>query len=280
VKPPLFRYLRPRSVEEALEMLAEHGDDARVLAGGQSLVPMLNLRLVRPAVIVDLGFIGDLDGIEASGGTVTLGAMARQEDVRRSASVVAVAPLLRRALGHVANAQIRTRGTVGGSLAHADPAAELPAVALLTDAELTLRRSSGAREVGASAFFAGPWTTSRAPDELLTSVRLPAPALGGWAFEELARRPGDAAIAGVAAGRYGGQVRLVGFGLGRVPVRLTAAEAAIGDGPLGRDAIRAAAAAATDEVDPFSDIHADAEYRREAIGVLVERTLSRLALAA
>jgi carbon-monoxide dehydrogenase medium subunit len=277
MKPPPFRYLRPTSIEAAVDALAEHGDEAKLLAGGQSLLPMMNFRLARPAVLVDLERVPGLDDLDADDDVLKIGAMARQSRVSRSADVAARLPLLAAALRHVGHHQIRTRGTIGGSLAHADPAAELPAVALLTDADLQVRGPGGTRAIPAKRFFQGPFSTDLRDDEIVMSVRFPVAQIESWAFEELTRRRGDFAIAGVAAARFAGKVRLVGFGLGWVPLRLGAAEAAVSAGGLTEAGIDAAADAARDEVDPMADIHADADYRSDAIATLVARTLRTMA---
>lgn len=278
MKPAPFAYARPDGLERAVALLAEHGEEAKVLAGGQSLVPMLNFRLTRPAVIVDLDRVGGLDGIDVEVGALRIGAMVRQAAALRAVPVTRHLPLLAEALRHVGHHQIRTRGTIGGSLAHADPAAELPAVARLLDATVEVSGPHGERTIAAADLVAGPFTTTLAPDEVLTAVRFPTAGIDAWAFEELARRGGDFAVAGVASARVDGRVRLVAFGLGWAPQRLEAAERALADGTGAsgtRDAEAVAAARA--EVDPVDDHHADAAYRREAIGTLVARCLARMA---
>lgn len=273
MKPAPFRYLRPTSIEEAVDGLQVYGEDAKPLAGGQSLLPMMNFRLARPTVLVDLERVAGLDDIELSRDTFELGAMARQAQVIRSAQIRQHLPILAAALAHVGHHQIRTRGTIGGSIAHADPAAELPAIALLLDAEMRATGPSGTRVIGAERFFQAPFTTDLQADEILTAVRFPVGHVEHWAFEELARRSGDFAIAGVAAAWTAAGVHLVGFGLGWVPLRLRAAEAVLAIEGLSDSGIAAAAAAARDEVEPMSDIHADSEYRAGAIKTLVERAL-------
>jgi carbon-monoxide dehydrogenase medium subunit len=186
MKPAPFAYQRPASLDEALALLAEHGDEAVPLAGGQSLVPMMNLRLAQPATLVDLNEIPDLDGIEERDGTLVIGAMARQRDVERSPVVGRLCPLLPAALHHVGNPQTRNRGTIGGNLAHADPTSEVPTVIAACGAQLVLTSAAGSRAVGAAEFFLGPYMTGRLPGELVTEVRIPALRPGqGWAFEEL-----------------------------------------------------------------------------------------------
>ncbi|MFQ5680409.1 MAG: FAD binding domain-containing protein, partial [Gemmatimonadota bacterium] len=202
MKPPPFEYFAPDTPEEALGLLVEHGYDAKPLAGGQSLIPMLNFRLASPAVLVDLNRIGSLAGIEpGEDGGLWIRAMTRQREAERSPLVAERAPLLAEAMSHVAHPQIRNRGTVGGSAAHADPAAELPAVLLALKARLRIRGAEGERVLPAAEFFAGLFTTALGPEELLVAVEIPPPAPGwGWAFEEVARRHGDYALVGVAAG--------------------------------------------------------------------------------
>src|SRR5688572_4023725 len=233
MKPAPFEYFRPRTLEHALELLAEHGDDAKPLAGGQSLIPAMNFRLARPAVLVDLNAADDLVGIELqSTGSLHLGAMTRQRSVERSTTAAAHAPLLAEAMPWVAHEQIRTRGTVGGSVAHGDPAAELPAVFTALGARYQLRSRSAERWVSAEDFVTGLFVTALEPGELLTVVEVPRMApRTGWAFVEMARRHGDFALAGVActitldeSGRCS-NARIALFGVGDGPVLNTAAAA-------------------------------------------------------
>jgi carbon-monoxide dehydrogenase medium subunit len=280
MKPAPFQYHRPDSVEEALALLAEHGYDAKLLAGGQSLVPAMNFRLAQPAVLVDLNRVPGLDVIEEDGGVVRVGAMVRQRAAERSAVLAARAPLVTEALPSVAHAQIRNRGTVGGSIAHADPAAELPAVMLALGARLHVRGPGGARVVPAEEFFTGLFATALEPEEMLVAAEIPAAAPGhGFAFEEISRRHGDFALAGVAAavrvdadGRCAG-VRVALLSVGEGPV-LAATDALLGHAPS-PEAIRAAAADAAAAIDPPGDIHATSDYRRELVSVLVRRVLPR-----
>ncbi len=263
-------------------MLAEHGDEAKVLAGGQSLVPLLNLRLARPSVVIDLAAIEGLARQERVDGHVVLGPMTRQRAVETSADVAAACPLLVEAIQHIGHVQIRNRGTVGGSLAHADPAAELPAVALALDAEMVARSTRGERVVPAQDFFGGPFTTTLQPDELLMEVRIPVTEGRRTAFLEQARRTGDFALAGVAAVvRFEpdsvrvAEAGLAALGAGPTPIRLHDAEAAVLGSDLGDASLAAAATAAAAEVRPFTDLHADEDYRRHLVGVLVSRALRR-----
>jgi aerobic carbon-monoxide dehydrogenase medium subunit len=282
VKPPPFEYRAPATLEEALELLARYGDEAKVLAGGQSLVPVLNFRLARPAVLIDLNGIAGLAGIRNGDGALRLGAMTRQRAAERSAEVAAAAPLVRDALGFVAHPQIRNRGTVGGSVAHADPAAELPAVMLALDARLGLRRGGAERWLTAGEFFTGLFSTALQPDELLVEIEVPRPPPGaGWAFDEVARRHGDYALLGV-----GGVVALDGAGVcrharlayvngGPGPVRAATAERLLEGERPSAALIAAAAEAAAEELRPGNDVHASAEYRRQLARVLTRRVLAR-----
>jgi aerobic carbon-monoxide dehydrogenase medium subunit len=281
VKPPPFRYLRPETEEGVLAALAEHGDEAKALAGGQSLLPLMNFRLARPSVLIDLQLLGSLRGIERSEDDVVVGAMTRQADAERSAELTATCPVVGQALGWVGHLQIRNSGTVGGSIAHADPAGELPAVALALDAEMVVKSASRRRLIPAAEFFVGPFTTALEPDELLTHVRFPATPGARTVFLELARRSGDFALAGVCAVNRGttenARVALAAIGVGGTPVRLTAAEAAVDGRALSDEAVREAGEAASAAVEPPSDFHADGAYRRELLGVLVRRALRQVA---
>jgi carbon-monoxide dehydrogenase medium subunit len=281
VKPPPFDYYAPVTVEEALELLVRYGGEAKVLAGGQSLMPLLNFRLTRPAALVDLNRIPDLAYIREHDGWLSLGAMTRQRTIELSPLVRQRVPLLAEATRWVGHLPIRTRGTIGGSLAHADPAAEYPAVLTALEGEVVVRGPRGQRLLGAGALFQSYLTTSLAPDEILTEVRLPATPPGtGVAFEEFARRHGDFAIVGVAAlvtvdGEECRQARLAAAGAGPTPVRLRAAEEILERRGLGDDAIAAAAARASELVQPDSDLHASADYRRHLTRVLATRALTR-----
>jgi carbon-monoxide dehydrogenase medium subunit len=281
VKPPLFRYVRPDSLEGALHELATHGDEAKVLAGGQSLVPLLNFRLARPSVIVDLNLVPELASLGREGDVLTVGAMVRQRTVERSPDVAESCPIMIEALHHVGHTQIRNRGTVGGSIAHADPAAELPAVALATDADIVVASTRGRRTIPSAEFFLGPFTTALEPDEVVTEVRFPTITGRRTAFIELARRLGDFALAGVAAiNRADGdtlEVALAAFGVGGTALRLRGAEEIVHGQRMSEEVAHAAGAAASAEVTPFTDVHADADYRRDLIGTLVRRALQRVA---
>ena len=289
VKPAPFDYAAPRSLDEALDLLAERPDDAKVLAGGQSLIPVLNFRLSQPALLVDVNALAGLafERAESDGG-LALGALVRHRGVERSRLVAERAQLLAEAIGHVAHPQIRTRGTLGGSLAHADPAAELPAVALALDAELEITRRGGARRVAARDFFTGFFSTALEPGEMITAVRIPpAPPATGFAFFEIARRHGDYAQAGVAARLTlgdDGKVRaakLVFLAVGPGPVDATKAAASLaGEAPGEATFAAAAAVAADEEVDPSGDMHASVEFKRHLVGVLARRALRAAAARA
>jgi carbon-monoxide dehydrogenase medium subunit len=281
VKPPKFDYHAPGSVDEAVALLARYGGDAKVLAGGQSLMPILNFRLARPAALVDINRIPALAYIRDDNGTVAFGAMTRQRTIEFSPVVAAKLPLLREATRWVGHLPIRSRGTIGGSIAHADPSAEYPAVLTALAGEVVVQGPRGRRTVKAGDLFETYLTTTLAPEELVVEVRLPAMEAGaGFAFEEFARRHGDFAIVGIAAMivRSGGRctaARLATAGAGPVPVRLRAAEEILERDGLGEAAIEGAAARAAELVQPDSDVHASAEYRRHLTRVLTARAVRR-----
>ena len=281
MKPAPFEYHAPASVDEALALLTRYGGDAKLLAGGQSLVPLLNFRLVRPAALVDLNRVPALAGIREDDGHVVFGAMTRQRAIEFSPVVARRLPLLTEATRWVGHLPIRSRGTIGGSLAHADPSAEYPTVLTALDGEVSVRGPRGERVVRAGALFETYLTTTLAPDEILVEVRLPAmPEGAAYAFEEFSRRHGDFAIVGVAAmvvgrGERCTAARLATAGTGPVPVRLRAAEEILERDGLGEAAIAAAARRAAEIVQPDSDIHASADYRRNLTRVLTERALKR-----
>ncbi len=268
MKPAPFELVTAATVEEAVVALAGHGDEAKALAGGQSLVPLLNLRLARPAVLVDLNRIAGLDRIEANG-SLTIGALARQADVLASAVVADHAPLLREALRHVGHPATRNRGTIGGSLAHADPAGELPATLLALDGEVDVSGPAGERTVRAADLFLGPFTTSLAAAEVLTRVRLPISPGGRFGFAEVARRHGDFALAGAAVSLD--PARIVLFGLGGAPTRAPEGEEALERGAPTEEVV----ALATADLEAVSDVHADAAYRRRAASVVLRRALEQ-----
>ena len=281
MKPPRFEYHAPRSVDEAVDLLGRYGGDAKVLAGGQSLMPMLNFRLTRPAALIDVNRIAALAYVREDDGVVAFGAMTRQRTIEFSPEVARRLPLLREATRWVGHLPIRSRGTIGGSIAHADPSAEYPAVLTALEGEVVAQGPRGRRTLQAAELFETYLTTRLAPDELLVEVRLPAmPAGAGHAFEEFARRHGDFAIVGIAAmvvrdGARCRTARLATAGAGPVPVRLRAAEEILERDGLGDAAIAAAAARAAELVRPDSDVHASADYRRHLAGVLTARALTR-----
>jgi CO/xanthine dehydrogenase FAD-binding subunit len=281
MKPAPFEYVRPASLADALAVLHARGDDAKVLAGGQSLVPMMNFRLARPALIVDLNGLADLAFIRPENGGLALGAMTRQRTIEKSAVVRERAPLLAEATPWIGHLPIRTRGTIGGSLVHADPAAEYPVVMVALDAEFTLARKAGTRRVAAADFFDTYLTTTIAPDEILTEVRVPGlPPTAAVAFLEISRRHGDFAIVAAAAavdldagGRVAG-ARIALGGVGPKPVRARAAERILAGQRPTAALVAEAAASVMPETDPPEDIHASAEYRREMSNVFTRRTLT------
>jgi len=281
MKPPKFDYHAPTTVEQALELLGRYGGDAKVLAGGQSLMPLLNFRLSRPAALVDLNRIPSLAYVREQDGQVRLGAMTRQRTIEFSPLVRERVPLLGEATRWVGHLPIRTRGTIGGSIAHADPAAEYPAVLTALEGEVVARGPKGERVVKAKDLFQTYLTTSLTPDEILVEVRMPAmPAGAGYALEEFARRHGDFAIVGIAAvvvkdGARCALARLATAGAGPVPVRLRAAEEILERDGLTNAAIEAASRRVSELVSPDSDIHASADYRRHLAGVLTKRALKR-----
>ncbi|MHB8312668.1 MAG: FAD binding domain-containing protein [Candidatus Dormibacteria bacterium] len=281
MKPPPFAYRAPESLGEALSLLAEHGDEAKVLAGGQSLVPLLNLRLARPALLVDLARVPGLAGVDQRAGGLALGSMARERTLERSELVRRLAPLLSAALPFIGHPAIRSQGTLGGSLAHADPAAELPAVAAALDAEMVaVSAGRGERTVAAKDFFSGYLSTALEPDEILTEVRIPPfPSGMGVSFMEVARRHGDFAMVGVAAavrleaGNIA-EARLALTGVADAPVRAVDAERSLLGAAPDAVSFAGAAQAVAQRLAPRSDLHGSADYRREVAGALVRRALA------
>jgi carbon-monoxide dehydrogenase medium subunit len=282
MKPPPFEYYSPTTVDEALSLLAEHGYDAKPLAGGQSLIPIMNFRLAQPAVLVDLNNIPELSYIQPDeGGGLRLGAMTRHHQVEHDPLIAERAPLIFEAMPKIATSQIRSRGTFGGSIAHADPSAELVAVSVALGGRFRLRSQSGEREAAASEFFLGMFTTLLEPQELLVEATFPAmPARTGWALMEVARRPHDFALVGVAAvlslddQERCQDTRIVFLSVGDGPVTAHhAAEVLRGQVPTPELMRAAAETAAADDVDPSSDIHASAAYRRHLVKVLTRQAL-------
>ena len=281
MKPAPFEYAAPASLADAVALLAAHRGEAKAIAGGQSLIPVLAFRLAAPRLLVDLRNVPGLDRIEIGGDGVRLGARVRWRDIEDDRRLADAHPLLREAVGHVAHWQIRNRGTVGGSLAHADPAAELPGVAVACDAEIAVVGAAGTRKIAAGDFFLGPLATALTPDEIVTELHLPAwPVERRWGFEEFARRRGDFALAGIAAfydadgaGRAA-NAHIAVIGACSRPHRLAAAEAALNGREIDEQAIEAAARAAAAEIEPPEDLHASAAYRRALVATLVERALA------
>lgn len=284
MKIPQFVYHRPGSVQEALGLLAELGDEAKVLAGGQSLVPLMALRLSRPRHVIDIGGLSDLGSIGGAEGKVRVGAVVRHAEVEGSELVRRAVPLVAEAMPHIGHRAIRSRGTACGSLAHGDPAAELPAVSVALGAEMVLWSGRGERVVAAEDFFNGYLTTATEPDELLVEWRVPVLAsTAGWAVDEVSRRHGDFALLGCAAvidadreGRVG-SASLAFFGAGGTPVRVTEAEQVlIGHAP-GDEVFAEAAEMVKKALDPPGDLHASAAHRRQLGAVLTRRCLRRAA---
>jgi CO/xanthine dehydrogenase FAD-binding subunit len=280
MKPAAFDYVIADSIDMAVASLAEGGGDAKIIAGGQSLVPMLNFRLLRPSVLIDINRIGDLAFIEEAGKKIRVGALTRHYQLETSPVIARHLPVLASAMTHVAHLAIRNRGTIGGSLSHADPAAELPMMALLLDAELHIASASGKRTIAARDFFVGALTVDLARDDIVTEIVLPKlPPKTGWGFEEVARRSGDFALAAAAAtltlsAGVISQARIALTGVGATPVRAAEAEAllvgqALEPGLIDRiiDAVRAA-------IEPDTDLHASSDYRRHLGGVLAGRAVS------
>ncbi|MCL4265857.1 MAG: xanthine dehydrogenase family protein subunit M [Anaerolineae bacterium] len=281
MKPAPFVYIAPTSLAEALAALAEHGTDASLLAGGQSLVPVMNFRLAQPAVLVDLNRIPELDYVRREGnGLIHMGSMTRQRALERHPLIAQYAPLLHETIPYIAHPQIRNRGTIGGSLAHADPAAELPVILLALDGRVQLQKTGGARWVNGRDFYTDLFTTARAEDEILTEIDLPPlPPRTGVAFTEVARRHGDYALSGVAAVVTIDErgvctaARLVYLNAGDTPISATQAAALLVGGQAGEEVFTAVAHAAQQEITPTTDIHATAEYKRHLAKVLTVRAL-------
>lgn len=281
MKPPPFTYHDPGSTEEALSLLAEHGDDAKALAGGQSLVPLLNFRLAHPDHLVDLNRIGSLAGIRRQEGTLQIGSMTRQSRLEASELVVRGWPLLTEALTYVAHAQIRNRGTVGGSVAHADPAAELPVAFTALDARFRVASRRGERTIAAEDFFVTHLTTTIEPDELLTAIEVLALAeRTGHAFIEFARRHGDFALGGAAAlvevddAGLCSRAAVALLAAGPVPIRAVEVEQALVGQRIDPALAKEAGALATEGISPTGDIHGSAAYRKHLVGVMVKRAVS------
>jgi aerobic carbon-monoxide dehydrogenase medium subunit len=283
VKAPAFDYVRPRSLEEALSLLRQHGDDAKVIAGGQSLVPALNLRLLSPKLLVDIGALRELKGISVADGTVRIGALTRHVELQRSPDIARHAPLLAEAVAHVAHPAVRNRGTIGGNFAHADPASELPACALALAGRIVAAGPAGERRIEAEAFFTGVYETALAPGEIVVAVEVPAASQDDrHAFLELSRRSGDFALAGLGCRAKGdgalSDLRLAYFGIGSKPTLATSAAAQLVGTGLTEASIGAAQAALAEDLEPQDDLQASAAARLHLAQVLLRRALDRLVL--
>jgi carbon-monoxide dehydrogenase medium subunit len=285
MKPPPFEYEAPTTIQEVVALLQQHDGEAKILAGGQSLMPLLNMRMARPTALIDLRRLSDLDYIREDGDVLAIGAMTTKRSVERSELVKSRQPLLHASTTWIAHPQIRNRGTVGGSMAQADPAAEYPAVAVALDAEFVIAGPDGTRTVAASDFFVTYLTTALEENDVLTEIRVPAlPERTGWSIQEVARRHGDFAMVGavmtlgLASGGAIENARVVLFGVGPTPCRATAVEQAlIGQTPSEALFDAAAAKAADGLDDPIADVHASAEYRRNLAQVLTRRGLAEAA---
>jgi carbon-monoxide dehydrogenase medium subunit len=281
MKPAAFDYVRPSSLSDALQALARHGAKGKIIAGGQSLVPMMNLRLAKPEVLIDINRLPGLDQVRVEGNELVIGALARHTSLHDSAVVAQHCPLMSEAYRHVAHKPIRNRGTLGGNVSHADPASEMPAVLLAVDATLVAKSSKGDRKIAAKDFFQGPLQTALKADELLTEIRIPgAAAAQGYAFEEEATRKGDFAMAAVAvtlaiSGGNCTKAAIAVAGMGDRATRLTQVEAALAGKPNNAAAITQAARAAKQAVNPDGSYHADADFKRDLVETLTARALQR-----
>jgi CO/xanthine dehydrogenase FAD-binding subunit len=280
MKPAPFKYIAATSLEHALSLKAEHGDDAKFLAGGQSLIPTMNFRLARPVVLIDINEIKELAGIRPSAAATRVGPLTRYRALQRDAAFARLFPLIAEALPHIAHPQIRNRGTIGGNLSHADPASELPAIALALGARFDVRTATQQRWIEASDFFVNALTTDLKPDEMLVEIELPLPKpRTGCCFMEIARRRGDFAIVGVAATMTIGErdecthVRLSFCGVGETPVDASSATNVLVGRAPSEDAIRDVAAIVQTMIEPSGSVHATADYQRHVAGVLTERAL-------
>jgi CO/xanthine dehydrogenase FAD-binding subunit len=282
MKPPRFEYHDPSTVHEVVSLLAQYGGEAKLLAGGQSLMPVLNMRLARPAALIDLRRVEGLSYIREEEGVLAIGAMTRHADVERSPLVAHRQPLLTEAVGQIGHIQIRNRGTIGGSVAHADPAAELPALLVALDATLVITGTDGVRTVQAEDFFLMYFTTSIQEQEILTEVRIPVlPARTGYAFQELARRHGDFALCGVACTLTLDQAETISdcrlglTGVGMTPIRPREAEEYIKGKKPGAELFTEVGRMVADGIEPDGDLHASAEYRQQLAKVLTARALQQ-----
>ena len=268
--PAAFEYVRAGSADEAISMIGEHGDEAKFLAGGHSLIPLMKLRLAQPTVLVDIGRVNDLSYIRDGGDHVAIGALTRHMDVENSELLRSEVPLLAHAASHVGNPQVRHRGTLGGTIAHADPASDLPATTLALGATYVAQGPNGTREIAAADFYEGFLESALAPDEMLTEIRVPKMDGAGWSFQKFNRRAQDWAIVGVAAWRRNGDSAVALVNMGSVPVLATSVSSALSSGASIDDAAEQAAA----EAEPQSDLNASVEYRTHLAKVLVKRALT------
>ena len=269
--PAPFEYVRAGSAAEAISLIGEHGEDAKFLAGGHSLLPLMKLRLAQPSVLVDIGRVSDLSYIRDAGDHIAIGALTRHMDVENSPVLAEHVPLLAHAAGHVGDPQVRHRGTIGGSIAHSDPASDLPATTLALGATYIAQGPNGTREIHASEFFHGFLQTALAPDEMLTEIRVPKMQGAGWSFQKFNRRAQDWAIVGVAAWRRNGDSGVALVNMGSVPILASSVSAALAGGASIADAAEQAAA----EAEPQSDLNATPEYRVHLAKVLVRRALEQ-----
>ncbi|BAT61502.1 caffeine dehydrogenase subunit beta [Variibacter gotjawalensis] len=279
MKPAAFEYVRPESIDEVVSLLAEHGGEAKIIAGGQSLMTLLNFRMLRPALLIDINRIPDLGSVVEEAGRLRVGARTRHHTLEMSPIVAGHFPVLSEAMSHVAHLAIRNRGTIGGSLSHADPAAELPMMAMLLDAEIEVRAKRENRTIAAADFFVAPLTSALEEDEFVTDIVFPKlPARTGWAFEEFAQRSGDFAIAAVAAlvslrdGKIE-DVRIAAMGVDETPLRFRDVEAELAGQTPTVDLMRSSAASMRTIVQPNTDLKASADYRRHLVEAIAERVL-------
>jgi carbon-monoxide dehydrogenase medium subunit len=269
VIPAAFDYVRAESAEHAISLIGQHGEDAKFIAGGHSLLPMMKLRMAQPSVLVDIGRLSDLSYIRDAGDHIAIGALTRHMDVEKSTVLAEHVPLLAHAAGHVGDPQVRHRGTIGGSIAHSDSASDLPATTLALGATYIAQGPNGTREIAAADFFQGFFTTSLEPDEMLTEIRVPKMNGAGWSFQKFNRRAQDWAIVGVAAWRRGNESGVGLVNMGSTPVLATSVASAISSGASVADAAELAAA----DADPQKDLNASVEYRVHLAKVLVRRAL-------
>jgi aerobic carbon-monoxide dehydrogenase medium subunit len=269
VIPAAFDYVRAGSAEEAISLVGQHGDDAKFIAGGHSLLPLMRLRLAQPAVLIDIGRIGDLSYIRDAGDHIAVGALTRHMDVEKSEVLAEHVPLLAHAASHVGDPQVRHRGTIGGSIAHADPASDLPATTLALGATYVAQGPNGTREIAAGDFYRSYLESALAADELLTEIRVPKMNGAGWSFQKFNRRAQDWAIVGVAAWRRNGDSGVGLVNMGATPILATSVSSALSGGASPAEAAEQASA----EADPQADLNASVEYRQHLAKVLTRRAL-------